>query len=117
MLLLKCNKNVAIIHISNKFVAKGGIILNDLLEQLFYGNLCPNTDCRNGKEETKELLGYVADHHNTLMQTLSSTQRETFEKYVDCVTELTDIDERDVFSYAFRLGARLMLAALLNLKE
>ena len=91
--------------------------MNDLLEQLFYGNLCPNTDCRNGKEETKELLGYVADHHNTLMQTLSSTQRETFEKYVDCVTELTDIDERDVFSYAFRLGARLMLAALLNLKE
>ena len=91
--------------------------MKNILEDLFYGNLCPNTDCRNGKEETKELMGYVADHHNALMQTLSSTQRETFEKYVDCVTELTDIDERDVFSYAFRLGARLMLASLLDLKE
>ena len=86
--------------------------MKNLLEDLFYGNICPNTDCRNGKEETKELMGYIADHHHTLMQTLSAPQREIFEKYVDCVSELNDIDERDVFSYAFRLGARLMLAAV-----
>jgi hypothetical protein len=33
----------------------------------------------------------------------------TDEKYNDCVLELDDIREREIFSYAFRLGARMAI--------
>ncbi len=36
------------------------------------------------------------------------------EKFDDCYNELTDINEREIFSYAFKLGARIMLEVLSN---
>ena len=34
------------------------------------------------------------------------------EKFDDCYNELTDINEREIFIYAFKLGARIMLAVM-----
>ena len=31
------------------------------------------------------------------------------EKFDDCYAELTDINEREIFVYAFRLGARIAI--------
>ena len=36
------------------------------------------------------------------------------EKFDDCYNELTDINERDIFVYAFKLGARIALEMLSN---
>ena len=83
-----------------------------ILEELFYGNICPNTDCRSKDEETKQLLGYIADHHDNLSETLTDKQKEILEKFEECYNELTDINERDVFVYAFRLGARIAMEVL-----
>lgn len=30
--------------------------MKSILEELFYGNICPNTDCRGNDEQTKELI-------------------------------------------------------------
>ena len=38
--------------------------MKSILEELFYGNICPNTDCRSTDKETKELTGYLSDHHS-----------------------------------------------------
>ena len=86
--------------------------MKSILEELFYGNLCPNTDCRNNEKETKELIGYVADHHDALMSELTDKQREIFEKFDDCWDELTDINEREIFVYAFKLGMRIAIEVL-----
>lgn len=83
-----------------------------ILEELFYGNICPNTDCRSHDKETKQLMGYIADHHDNLLSTLSDHQKEILEKFDDCYNELIDINEREIFSYAFKLGARIMLAVI-----
>ena len=83
-----------------------------ILEELFYGNICPNTDCRNQDKETKQLMGYIADHHDNLLSTLNEQQKEILEKFDDCYNELIDINEREIFSYAFKLGARLMLSVI-----
>lgn len=61
-------------------------------------------------KETKQLMGYIADHHDNLLSTLNDQQKEILEKFDDCYSELTDINEREIFTYAFKLGARLMLA-------
>ena len=84
--------------------------MRSILEELFYGNVCPNTDCRSTDKETKQLMGYIADHHDNLLSTLNDQQKELLEKFDDCYNELTDINEREIFTYAFKLGARIMLA-------
>ena len=71
--------------------------MKSILEELFYGNVCPNTDCRSKDKETKEL---------------TDKQKETLEKFDDCYNELTDINEREIFVYAFRLGARIAIEVL-----
>ena len=87
--------------------------MKSILEELFYGNICPNTQCRNKDKETKELMGYIADHHDALMAELNDKQRETFEKFDDCWDELTDINEREIFIYAFKLGMKVAIEVLL----
>ena len=86
--------------------------MRSILEELFYGNICPNTDCRSHDKETKQLMGYIADHHDNLFSTLNNQQKEILEKFDDCYNELTDINEREIFAYAFKLGARIMLAVV-----
>ena len=87
--------------------------MRSILEELFYGNVCPNTECRSKDEQTKQLTGYIADHHSALNETLTDKQKELFEKFNDCYDELTDINEREIFIYAFRLGARIAIEVLL----
>ena len=86
--------------------------MRSILEELFYGNICPNTDCRSHDKETKQLKGYIADHHDNLLSSLNDQQKEILEKFDDCYNELADINEREIFSYAFKLGARIMLEVL-----
>ena len=88
--------------------------MKSILEELFFGNVCPHTDCRSKDKCTKELMGYIADHHDKLMKEITDDQKETFEKFTDCYSELTDINEREIFVYAFRLGARIAIEVLLH---
>ena len=88
--------------------------MRSILEELYYGNVCQNTDCRSKEKETKELMGYIADHHSALNETLTDKQKEIFEKFNDCYDELTDINEREIFVYAFRLGMRIAIESLLH---
>lgn len=48
--------------------------MKSILEELFYRNVCPNTDCRNYEQETKELIGCLANHHDTLIKELTDKQ-------------------------------------------
>ena len=86
--------------------------MRSILEELFYSNICPNSDCRSHDKETKQLMGYIADHHDNLLSTLNDQQKELLEKFDDCYNELTDINEREIFSYAFKLGMRIAIEVL-----
>ena len=57
-------------------------------------------------------MGYIADHHDNLLSTLNDQQKELLEKFDDCYNELTDINEREIFSYAFKLGMRIAIEVL-----
>jgi len=88
--------------------------MKSVLEELFYGNICPNTDCRSKDEQTKQLMGYIADHHSALNETLTDKQKEILEKFEENMNEMHGITERDAFSYGFRLGVQLMAEAFLQ---
>ena len=83
--------------------------MQSVLEELWYGNICPNEGCRKTTPEVKELMGYIADHHDALLEKLTDKQKETLEKFDDCYAELTEINEREIFVYAFRLGMRIAI--------
>jgi hypothetical protein len=86
--------------------------MKSILEELFYGNICPSFDGREPNKEARQLMKYIADHHDNLLGTLTEKQKETLEKFDDCQAELTDINERELFIYAFRLGARIAIEVL-----
>lgn len=41
--------------------------MRSIPEELWYGNVCPSSGCREGTKEVKELMGYISDHHEALL--------------------------------------------------
>ncbi len=84
--------------------------MKSILEELWYGNI--NPDCREPTQKAKTLMGYIAEHHDNLWATLTDKQKEILERFDDCYAELTDTNEREIFVYAFRLGARIAIEVM-----
>ena len=83
------------------------------LDELWYGNISPFEQCTRGDKRLKELLKLVVRNREELGETLTDKQKETREKFEDCMNEMHSITERDAFSYGFRLGVQLMAEAFL----
>jgi hypothetical protein len=60
----------------------------------------------------KELLGYIAGHHENLEKSFTDEQKEIFEMFHDCWSEYASLAEEAIFAYAFKLSGRLMLETL-----
>ena len=88
-----------------------------LLKELWHGNIIPGEDSRNNSKEMKELLRYMARHHEDLEQSFTNEQKETFEKFHDCWSEYMSLAEVAIFEYAFRLGARLTMEVQTDTNE
>ena len=83
------------------------------LDELWYGNISPLEQCTRGDKRLGELLKLVARNREELDGTLMDKQKETLEKFEDCMNEMHSITERDAFSYGFRLGVQLTAEAFL----
>ena len=55
----------------------------------------------------------MARNRDELGASLTDKQKETLEKFEDCMNEMHSITERDAFSYGFRLRVQLMAEAFL----
>ena len=86
--------------------------MKGIIEELWRGNVIPGEDSRTNSKEMKELLGYMARHHEDLEKSFSDEQKEIFEKFHNCWTEYASLSEEAIFAYAFKLGARLMIETL-----
>ena len=86
----------------------------NVLEDFWNGNINPQEESKKYNREIKNLLTLMGRNRDALSITLTDEQREVLEKYDDCVNEMYGLIEVAIFSYAFRLGGRLMLATLLG---
>ena len=84
----------------------------NVIKELWHGNIVPQEDSRTNSKEMKELLGYMARHHEDLEKTFTDEQKEIFEKFHDCWSEYMSFAEASIFEYAFKLGARLTMEIL-----
>ena len=83
------------------------------LDELWYGNISPFEQCTRGDKRLKELLKLIARNREELDGTLTDKQKETLEKFEDCMNEMHSITERDAFSYGFRFAVRLIAESFL----
>ena len=83
-----------------------------IINELWRGNVCPQTDNRSTSPEMKELMEYMARHHDNLLKTMTDEQKEVFEKFDDCWSEYTSYAEEAIFTYAFKLGMQVAIETL-----
>ena len=86
--------------------------MNNPIKELWHGNIIPQEVSRTNSKEMKELLGYMAGHHENLEKSFTGEQKETFEKFYDCWSEYMSLAEAAIFEYAFKLGMQLTIEAL-----
>ena len=86
----------------------------NILEDFWYGNINPQEESKEHNREIRDLLTLMGRKRDALSSTLTDEQREVLEKYDNCVNEMYALIEVAIFSYAFRLGGRLMLVTLLG---
>ena len=58
------------------------VIKMKVIKELWHGNIVPQEDSRTNSKEMKELLGYMARHHEDLEKSFSDEQKEVFENYM-----------------------------------
>jgi len=91
--------------------------MRNIIEELYYGNISPNDrDIVKGGTYS-HLLHLLTRNEDELMKTLSDAQRETFEKFRDCASELNDANEVASFTLGFKLGMRLALESMVSINE
>ena len=83
-----------------------------MIKELWRGNICPQADSRNNSPEMKELMEYMARHHDNLLKTMTDEQKEVFEKFDDCWSEYMRLAEASIFEYAFKLGMQIAIETL-----
>ena len=83
-----------------------------IIQDLWYGNIIPQEDSRTNTKEMKELLEYMARHHDDLEKSFNDEQKETFEKFHDCWSEYMSLAEAAIFEYAFKLGMQIAIETL-----
>ena len=85
----------------------------DIINELWYGNVSPFEQCTRGDKRLRELLKLGARNRVELDGTLTDKQKETLEKFEDCMNEMHSITERYAFSYGYRLGVQMMAEVFL----
>ena len=88
--------------------------MKSMIKELWHGNINPQEDSKNNSPEMKELMEYMARHHEDLLKTMTDEQKEIFEKFEDCWGEYASYTEEAIFEYAFKLGATMALEILIE---
>ena len=87
------------------------------LEDLYYGNISPHERYIKCGTRVDKLVKLICKNEEELNAGLTEKQKETFEKFKDCTSELACITEREAFSSGFILATRIMVEVMQGLEE
>ena len=85
--------------------------MDNILEQLWYGNVAPWEHSTHNDREYKELTELLCRNRDRLTEGLTEAQKELLDKYDECQNELSAKTEKNAFVQGFCLGTRLLAAA------
>ena len=83
-----------------------------ILEDLWYGNVRPTerSIVRGGKLDN--LMKLLCQNEDDLICGLTQKQKESFEKFKDCQSEITDYLETEAFTQGFTIAVKLMVEVM-----
>ena len=84
----------------------------NIIEDLWYGNISPWERPFKRDGAYAELLALVIRHQEDLLGRLNDEEKEIFEKYCDCASEMHDLTEREAFVKGFTLGCRIIIEVM-----
>ena len=87
-----------------------------MLSELWYGNIEPQDRAIPRNSEYKKLLNKICEYEEQFRGIFSPEQQTEFEDYENATISVTAICEEAAFIYGFRLGAKIMLEVLEELK-
>ncbi len=82
-----------------------------ILEDLWYGNICPIEQPGYRNEDSKILLELFNRNSEKLASTLNEDEKETLEKMRECWLEMQQYAECGAFITGFRLAVQIMTAS------
>ena len=83
--------------------------MENLINELYYGNICPVEQMGEATSEEKEILKRIHENEEKLRATLDEQEKAILDTIKDdCLTVSALMGERR-FREAFTLGARLMV--------
>ena len=62
--------------------------------------------------EYQKLKALADRNEDLLRESLSDEQKELLDKFIEAVTDISSISERDMFINGFRLGVKLMIEVM-----
>ena len=83
----------------------------------YYGNISPHERYIKRGTRVDKLVKLICNNEEELNAGLTEKQKETFEKFKDCTSELSCITEREAFSSGFSLATRIMVEGMQGLEE
>ena len=81
--------------------------MSSTIEELYYGNIPLSERDFKRNSEYAQVLKLVARNEEKLTETLTEAQKETFQKFKECTSELEGMTEVTTFTLGFKLGLRL----------
>ena len=86
--------------------------MRNTLEDLYFGNISPNTQDMAPDSELKRAVDRVARYENQLTEQLDEAGQTILTKLVRSQHEIDSITARENFILGFRLGVRIMAECL-----
>ncbi len=81
--------------------------MNDILDELWYGNISPSEDYVSKNEEHRDYLRNMGKALEAIDKELSPSQKELMNQYENALNQLYDLCEKEAFKYGFRLARDL----------
>lgn len=82
------------------------------LEDLWYGNIRPTERSIQRGGKLDNLMKLLCQNEDDLMSGLSEKQKESFEKFKDCQSEIIDFLETEAFISGFTLAVKIMVEVM-----
>ena len=83
-----------------------------IIEDLYYGHISPYEMSISAAPEYQKLKALADRNEDLLRESLSDEQKELLDKFIEAVTDISSISERDMFINGFRLGVKLMIEVM-----
>lgn len=86
--------------------------MRKILEDLYYGNIAPSEKTFLRKSEYARLMEKRDEFEEYLNRMLDGESKSRFQSFVETQSEISDVSIAESFIDGFRLGVKLILAAL-----